>query len=44
MWFHCDQLPTLKEIENLEKTSTRDVTSKKGDGYGEAREDDEDNL
>lgn len=44
MWFQGDQLPTLKEIETLEETSTRNVKLKTGDEYEETREDDEDNV
>ena len=44
MWFQVDPLPTLKEIETLEETSTRDVKLKKGDEYWETREDDEDDM
>ena len=42
--FQGDWLPTLKEIETLDETSTRDVKLKKGEEYAETREDDEDNI
>ena len=33
VWFQSEPLPTLKAIETLEETSTRDVKLKKGDEY-----------
>ena len=39
-----EPLPTLKEIETLEETSTHDVKLKKGDEYVEICEDDEDDI
>ena len=44
MWFQGDQFPTLKEIETLEETSTRNGKLKTGDEYAETREDDKDNV
>ena len=37
-------LPTLKEIETLEETSTHDVKLKKGEEYVETCEDDKDDV
>ena len=39
-----ESLPTLKEIETLEETSTHDVKLKKGEEYVETCEDDEDDV
>ena len=44
VWFQGDPLPTLEEIETLEKISTHDVKLKKGDEYVETRENDEDDI
>ena len=44
VWCQGDPLPTLKEIETLEETSTRDVKLKKGDEYAETHEDYENNI
>ena len=44
MWFQGDQFPTLKEIETLEETSTRNGKLKTGDEYAETREDNKDNV
>ena len=41
VWFQGEPLPTLKETETLEETSTHDV---KGDEYVETCEDDEDDI
>ena len=44
MWFQGDPLPTLKEIENSEETSTSVVKLKKSDENGENHENDEDGM
>ena len=44
VWFQGKPLPTLKEIEALEETSTHDVNLKKGDEYVETCEDDQDDI
>ena len=44
MWFQGEPLPTLKEIETLEETSTHDAKLKKGDEYVETCEDDSDEI
>ena len=43
VWCQGDPLPTLKEIETLEETSTHDVKLRKGDEYAETHKD-EDNI